>query len=260
VGLPFDEWHRWAEPHHAVQYATPGSDESAQAARDLIWQRQQLCSEIAQRRVHPRDDMLTAVAQAEVDGRPITEDEGAALVQTVIGGGVDTTTATVANGLLHLYRHPEQRAWVLEDIDGRLPDACEELLRYYPPVLKVCRTATSDVEVAGQQLCPGERVALPVVSANRDEDAFERPDEVRLDRFPNRHVTFGLGIHRCVGSNAARAMLHSMIGEVLRRIPDYRILEDEAVPYGPNSVVDGFIRMPMEFTPGVAVGSGVSLP
>jgi cytochrome P450 len=250
IGLETDEWQRWAAPHHAIQHVEHGSPAHAKAIEDLMWQRDQLAEAIRDRLVSPRDDMLTFVANAEVYGRQITPDEGAALLWTVVGGGVDTSTAFVANALLHLSRRHDQRSWLLEDLDGRLPTASEELLRFYPPVRSVSRTVLREANVGGQQLCPHDRVLIPVLSANFDASQFDRADEVVLDRSVNRHATFGIGVHRCVGSSAARFIVQTMLSEILHRIPDFEIDEANSERYGPMSPNDGWVRMPMRFTPG----------
>jgi len=250
LGLEVTEWRRWAEPHHSIQFAEHGTAEHEQAIADLVWQRDQLAAAIRERLETPRDDMITHVANARIDGRPIEPEEGAALLWTVVGGGVDTSTAFVTNALAHLSEHPEQRAWLLEDLDARLPAAIEELLRYYPPVRAVARTVRQEVEVGGQRLCPADRVLLPVLAANFDPEQFDRPGEVILDREPNRHATFGIGVHRCVGSSVARFTVTNMIREVLTRMPDYRFDLEKAVRYRPSSPNDGWVSMPATFTPG----------
>jgi cytochrome P450 len=250
VGIGLEEWHRWAEPHHAVQYAAMGTPEFDAAMSGLQWQRDQLAEMIESRRHSPRDDLLTAVARAEIEGRPLSADDGAALVLTVIGGGVDTTTSVVANVAMYLCRHKDRRSWLIDDIDGRLPNAIEEFLRVFPPVPAVARTVKKDASLGGQQMCPPERALLSVTAANHDASEFEAADEIQLDRSTNRHVTFGIGIHRCVGSNAARAMVRTMLTHLLRRMPDYEVDESRCVRYGPSSAVDGWISVPVTFTPG----------
>jgi cytochrome P450 len=256
IGLEIDDWQRWAAPHHAIQHVDHGSPEYQAAIADLMWQRDQLADAIRDRLESPRDDMLTFVANSKVYGRAITPDEGAALLWTVVGGGVDTSTAFVANALLHLARHQDQRAWLLDDLDARLPAAVEELLRYYPPVRSVARTVLREVELRGQKLCPYDRVLLPVLSANLDAEQFDRADEVVLDRETNRHATFGIGVHRCVGSSAARFIVRTMLSEVLRRLPGYEVDEGSSRRYGPMSPNDGWVSMPITFTPGERRSSG----
>ena len=97
-------------------------------------------------------------------------------------------------------------------------------------------------------------------SANRDETEFDEPDDVELDRFPNRHLGFGIGIHRCLGSNLARATFQSMIQQVLERMPDYAITRDQAQSYPSIAVINGWVQMPATFSPGERIGPGLPLP
>jgi cytochrome P450 len=249
VGIPLDGWQRWADAHHAVQYAEPGSAEYSRAVEDFGWQFEQLTVAIVERRANPRDDMLTSLAQAESGGAPLDPAIGAGVLMTVIGGGVDTTTSLFANALIHLSRHPEHRAWLLEDLNGRVPVAVEEFLRIYPPVRAVARLIKREVDFAGEHMCPGEPVLVPVLSANFDPAQFEEAEQVHLDREVNRHVSFGLGIHRCVGSSVARTVIHIMLEHVLRRMPDVSVDESSGRRYGPMSAVDGWISLPARFTP-----------
>ena len=120
----------------------------------------------------------------------------------------------------------------------------------FSPLPSNARTVTTEVELGGQRLCPGERVLALIASAHRDGAAFEDPDEVKLDRFPNRHASFGVGIHRCLGSNLARAMFRTIVTQVLVRMPDYRIGVGAAERYQSIALVNGFVRIAARFTPG----------
>ena len=121
------------------------------------------------------------------------------------------------------------------------------------------RTVTRDVELAGQHLAAGDRVLLSWAAANRDGAVFDRPDDFIIDRFPNRHAAFGLGMHRCLGSNFARAEFRIVLGEVLRRMPDYRIDFERTERYESIGNVNGYVRMPVTFTPGPRVGTSLVL-
>jgi cytochrome P450 len=110
----------------------------------------------------------------------------------------------------------------------------------------------------GWKFDKGDRVYLAYASANRDPDAFEDPEKLIIDRFPNKHIGFGAGMHRCLGSFLARLMFEVMIGEVLSRIPDYRVIEEEVVKYPTVGLVNGWIHLPATFTPGKKVGATIS--
>jgi cytochrome P450 len=131
-----------------------------------------------------------------------------------------------------------------------IPAATEEFLRYFSPVHAFSRTVARDTELDGQKLHPGERVLLCFGSANRDDAQFPEPDTFVPDRFPNRHVAFGLGKHRCIGSTLARHEFAVMLEEVLRRVPDYKLDRARMKRYPSIGIVNGYVTMPGRFTPG----------
>ncbi|MCW2710788.1 MAG: cinA 6, partial [Marmoricola sp.] len=125
----------------------------------------------------------------------------------------------------------------------------EEYMRWAAPVQALARTVTRPTTLGGQQLAAGDRVLLSWTSANRDEKVFDRVDEVVLDRFPNKHVAWGQGLHRCVGAHMARAMIDIILTEVLTRIPDFKIDEERSRQYPNIGIVNGWAVMPATFTP-----------
>lgn len=126
-------------------------------------------------------------------------------------------------------------------------------MRYFTPTQSLARTVTRDVEIGGQTIKAGDRVFISWAAANRDPEEFDAPNDVVLDRFPNRHSAFGLGAHRCVGSHVGRAQWSVVLEEVLARMPDYRVLRDDVVKYQSVAVVHGYRSIPCEFTPGPRV-------
>ena len=172
----------------------------------------------------------------------------------IVNGGVDTTTYAPGQHL------PLSRSSIRRYGPGssKIPDlmasAREEFLRFYSPVGVHARTVARPIEIAGSKLERGDRVLISWMGANHDPKEFENPDEIVLDRFPNRHAAFGMGIHRCLGSNIARAEFDIVMEQVLRRLPDYRIDRDAALPY-PNQAAPGWIKIPATFTPGRIVGA-----
>ena len=131
-----------------------------------------------------------------------------------------------------------------------IPQACEEFLRYFTPQQGLARTVTKPVTVGDVELQPNDRVLLSWASANQDEAVFDCPNEVVLDRFPNRHTTFGIGIHRCLGSHIARIELVTMVSRVLARMPDFRMDHEAARKYPRIGIINGWINVPATFTPG----------
>jgi cytochrome P450 len=256
-GLPTDQWISYAEPNHALHYARPDTPEMEKAVNGMFWIAAEIARVAAERREDPRDDLISSLATTEVDGELIPIQDVAGILMTVVGGGVDTTTSLFANIVHHLDRHAADKQRLLDDPE-LIPTACEEFLRYYTPAQIVSREVTDEVEVEGQTLCPHERVGVAVASANLDESVFEDAGHVRIDRLPNRHAAFGMGIHRCVGSHLARAMIQTMVTDFLAQMPDYRVL-DGAQPYG-SPIVLGWVTMPISFTPTELVEGDIPLP
>ena len=178
---------------------------------------------LEERRDQPRrDDLISVLLEAEIDGRPLDEDEQLFTMTLLLLGGLDTTTSAIAMALAHLADHPDDRARLLADPD-LLDTAVEEFVRVATPVQGLGRTVTTDTELGGCPLRAGDRVFLLWASGNRDADAFDRPDEVVLDRHPNHHLGFGAGPHRCVGSHAGKLMVKIALQELLPWLGDYGI-------------------------------------
>ncbi|HEY8216153.1 MAG TPA: cytochrome P450 [Acidimicrobiia bacterium] len=249
LGLPVEDWAKYAEPTHEVVYTRPGTLEFDKAVAGQQWMFQTLYQEIVDRRASPRDDVLTELVTTEVDGRTLTDEELLSMLNTVINGGVDTTTSLLANAIEHLDRDRETRR-LLIDAPELVPSATEEFLRYFSPVQAFSRTVIQDTELGGQRLERGDRVLLCFASANRDEAQFPDPDSFVPDRFPNRHMAFGLGKHRCIGSTLARHQFAIVLDQVLARMPDYEIDRERTERYPSIGIVNGYIRMPAGFTPG----------
>jgi cytochrome P450 len=253
VGLPLDDWEHYADLFHATIAHRPGHPEFDQAVANVPAMLARLGAVAADRRAAPGDDMLSALVQLEVDGRPLTDDELRSVLWNLVGGGLDTTTSLASLSLLHLDEHSEFRQQLIEHPE-LVDTATEELLRFFSVNETLTRTVTRDVELGGQQLCRGDHLMLSWLSANRDDAVFDRPDEVVLDRAPNPHLAFGVGPHRCIGMHLARTMFQVLLGEVLARIPDYRVDRSATQLYAGNPELNGVVRMPVTFTPGPRVG------
>ncbi|ROO87278.1 cytochrome P450 [Actinocorallia herbida] len=176
----------------------------------------------AHRRANPADDLLTNLVQAEIDGHGLTDDDIGAFMLLMATAGNDTTKQTTSHTMLSLAAHPEQRDWLMKDFDGRIMGAIEEFVRHATPVMTFTRTASRDVELNGAQIAAGDKVAMFYCSGNRDESVFDNAAAFDLSRprFP-RHVAFGGGgTHFCLGNGVAKVQLRSIIGELLRRLPD----------------------------------------
>ncbi|MCY4547672.1 MAG: cytochrome P450 [Defluviicoccus sp.] len=169
----------------------------------------------------PEPDLIRVMMDGSLNGVPLEEKHVLGTLNLLMVAGIDTTWSAIGASLLHLGRHPDDRRRLIEE-PGLMPTAVEELLRAYAPVT-MAREVRQDVELVGCPMKKGEMVLLSFPAANRDPAMFPDADKVVLDRQENRHAAFGIGIHRCVGSNLARMELRVAIEEWLGRIPDYRV-------------------------------------
>ncbi len=196
------------------------------AAREHLYQ---LGADLARhRREHPSDDLLTNLVNAEVDGQRLTDDDIGAFMVLFTVAGNDTTRNTTSLAMVAFDRNPDQRAYVSQDVDGRIMPAVEEFVRHGSPVMQFTRTALVDTELGGQHIAQGDKVCIFYCSGNRDESVFERPHAFDVSRAKNPHVGFGGGgPHFCVGAGLARSQLRAVVGELLTRIPDIEVGEPE---------------------------------
>ncbi|WP_437675056.1 cytochrome P450 [Sorangium sp. So ce131] len=175
-----------------------------------------------QRRNAPRDDMLSLLMAAEVDGERLSYTEFGGFFNLLLTAGHDTTKNLLSNGMLTLLEHPDQRRRLLED-PALLPTAIEEMLRFTPPVYYFRRSAVRDTEIGGQRIAAGDKVVLWYVSANRDEEVFSDPQTFDVGRTPNEHLSFGVGPHVCLGLALARLEARVAFEELLRRLPEMEL-------------------------------------
>ena len=179
---------------------------------------------LAERKAERRDDLLSHLVDAEVAGEKLTDDEILGICFLMLLAGLDTVTDALECDWVYLARHPDQRQRIIDDPDI-IPQAVEELLRYESPVTGVARITAADVEIGGCPMPKGTHVGVSIGAANTDERAIPDAASVDLTRNPNRHLAFGAGVHRCLGSHLARLELRVAMREWHRRIPHYRIPE-----------------------------------
>jgi cytochrome P450 len=254
LGVDVSDWMFYAEPFHNALGYPPDSTEYNDAVAGLQEIVERIRALIAERRQNPGADLISHVAGAEIGGKPIDDEEAMSVVYTLFSGGVDTTTTLLVNIFAYLSRNPEARAFLLADM-SRLPVATEEFMRMFTPVQALARTVRKPTVLGGQSLSPGERVLLAYASANRDASTFENPDECQLDRMPNPHVSWGVGLHRCLGSHLARLSVELILNEVLTRMPDFAIDEQLSRQYPNLGIVNGWATMPATFSPGKRISS-----
>jgi cytochrome P450 len=203
-------------------------------------------AQIEDHRQHPRDDLTSFLIDARVEGQPLSQEHIRGTMVLLLLAGIDTTWSAIGASLWHLAQHPEDRRRMAEQPE-LMPTAVEELLRAYAPVT-MARLVAEDTEFGGQQLHAGEWVLLPFPAANRDPAMFDGADDVVIDRAVNRHCSFGLGIHRCLGSNLARMELRVALEAWLARIPDFELADPGAVRWsagqvrGPRALQLRFLR------------------
>ena len=254
MGLPHDNWRLYANLFHSVMAVPQDSDEYANVIAAVPSVLDDLLKFAATRRADPRDDLTSFLVQFEFDGKRLTDAQLIDILWNLIAGGVDTTTSQTALSLLHLGTHPGLRQQLI-DRPELYETATDEFLRYFSVNQQLTRTVTRDIVLGGQQLRRNDRLIISWLAANHDEHEFERPDDVVLDRAPNRHVAFGLGPHRCIGSHLARDMFAVMVKAVLDRIPDYRVDAGGVHEYLGNPSMTGLGKLPVTFTPGVPRGT-----
>jgi cytochrome P450 len=171
----------------------------------------------ASRREHPTEDLASAIANARVDGEPLSDIDTASYYVIIATAGHDTTSATISGGLQALIENPDQRRRLTDNLE-LMPTAVEEMIRWVTPVKEFMRTATADTTVRGVPIAKGESVYLSYVSANRDEEVFEDPFRFDVGRDPNKHLAFGYGVHFCLGAALARMEVNSFFTELLPRL------------------------------------------
>jgi cytochrome P450 len=199
------------------------------------------------RREEPGDDMLTWLVEAEFEGRAMEDWEIASFFVMLSGGANDTSAHASGMSLVVLDEHPDQKAWLLEDFEGRIDSAVDELLRFNPPLTHFRRTATQDYEIAGKTIRAGDKVVLWYISGSQDEAVFDDPDRLDLSRSnANRHVTFGGGgPHFCLGSALGKQLVKCALREVYTQLPDFKVGDPE---YVFSNFINGVRRVPASWT------------
>jgi cytochrome P450 len=189
---------------------------------------------VADHRRSPRDDLVSYLIDLEIDGVSLSDQHVIGTIALLLIAGIDTTWSAIGASLWHLAQHPEDRARLVAEPEV-MTFAVEEFLRLYAPVT-MARIVARDTEIGGCPVAEGDWVLLPFPAANRDPEAFEDPERFVVDRERNRHAAFGLGIHRCLGSNLARLELRVAVEEWLRRVPDFELSDPDAVRWSTGQV------------------------
>ncbi len=190
--------------------------------------------QIADHVTTPRDDLTSYLLDVELDGQKLSPEHVRGSVVLLLIAGIDTTWSAIGSSLWHLAHHPEDRRRLVAEPE-LMPTAIEEFLRAYAPVT-MARLVTKDHDFHGCSMKTDDWVLLPFPAANRDPELFDRADEVVIDRAENRHAAFGLGIHRCLGSNLARLELRVAVEEFLARFPEFELADPDAVVWSTGQI------------------------
>ena len=240
LGLPETERHRlrpWSAQIvrlYEKDYTTQDEERAESATTEFA---AMLTDLAAERRADPRDDLISALVAVRDQGDRLSENELIATCMLLLNAGHEATANAAGNGLWALFRHPDQMVRLREN-PTLLPSAVDEMLRYDAPLQLFHRYVLEDMEYGGFELRGGEQIGLLYGSANRDSQAFDRPDEFDVERAPNRHLAFGAGVHFCLGAQLARLELEVLFGTLLSRLPMLR-LDGEPPRYRPGLVFRG---------------------
>ena len=245
LGAPPEDWEqfrRWSDA--AVGGADPDVElDPLTAMAELHQYFEQL---VADRRKELRDDILSVLVAAEIDGERLSDQDLLTFAWTLMVAGNETTRNLIALGTLALIAHPHERQKLIED-PALMPGAVEEMLRWCSPVTHMARRATVDVELGGQQVKAGDFLVMFYGSANRDQAVFgDDAEEFKVDRSPNTHVAFGFGEHLCLGASLARLEARAMFEGLLRRFPNLELVGE--VTRMRSAMVPGVKRMPVRMS------------
>ena len=228
------------------EMAREGSADAAESFMAVVMEMFAYFTQLtASRREHPTDDLASAIANAKINGQPMSDMDTLSYYAIVASAGHDTTSAGIAGGLLALIQNPDQLARLQNDM-SLIPTAVEEIIRWVVPVKEFMRTAQADTEVRGVKIKKGDAVLLSYASANRDEEVFDNPDTFDVGRDPNKHLSFGYGVHFCLGASLARMEINSFLTELIPRIRSIELAgEPELIS---TLFVGGLKRLPIRVT------------
>jgi cytochrome P450 family 142 subfamily A polypeptide 1 len=252
LGMPEEDFEtllRWSEDMLAATSATASPELQERAQQAGIEYATYALEAIATRRERPKDDLLSTLVHAEIDGHSLDEEALIHESLLILVGGDETTRHVITEGTLALMNFPDQRMKLIDD-PTKVPNAVEELLRWVSPIKNMNRTATRDTELRGLRVREGDRLLLLYPSGNRDERVYDNPNLLDVERSPNPHVAFGgYGTHHCLGASLARLELRIMFEELGRRLPDLELASDDPLPQRASNFITGIEAMPVRFTP-----------
>jgi cytochrome P450 len=255
IGIPVADrtrFLRWGEAIMNLSYAIAGGDEAAKAIREHAAVKEEmktyLTEVLPERRRAPKDDLLTRLVEAEVDGEHLTEEEILGFFQLLLSAGTETTTNLINNAILCLIEYPDQLTRLRAE-PQLLSSAIEEVLRYRSPGQIMFRSAKRDIELHGQVIPAGKLVLAMLGSANRDPMKFRDPDRFDITRDPNPHIAFGHGIHFCLGASLSRLEARVALEDLLEHMKGFELASPE--PWVPRKGLHvlGPLHLPIRFEP-----------
>jgi cytochrome P450 len=249
IGLPVEDAPMLVELVQRFFTHDPGREGMTTAGLAALGELTEYCLDrIREARRDPGDQptALHAIARFAPEGRLFSDEDAASHVTMLVIGGTETFPKTLANGLLRLWQHRDQRKLLIDD-PSRIPAAYDEILRFDMPTQFLCRTLVEDYELRGEKMAAGQAVMLLYASANRDELEFDEPDRFDVLRRPQRILSFGAGTHACLGTHVARMEGRVCFERILARVPDYEIVEREAVRLQ-TEFVQGFASLPIRLS------------
>lgn len=256
IGFPREMWPKireWSEitMHESGQNSPDGSPSSfSERSQNAIMEFAGVMMElIAERRAEPKDDLISIWSTTEQGGRKWNEGEIISEALLVLDGGAETTRTVIGAIIRELALQQDQRQLLIDRPDLLAETAVEEFIRWVTPILNMRRTVTVDFEFHGKQMKAGDEVLLMYASANRDERVFSDPDRFDVTRSPNNHIGFGFGTHFCLGSSLARIEIRIMFEELLKRLPDWRLVPGTEPKILGATFTRAYDRVDIEFTP-----------
>ena len=252
LGIPLEDGVSLYPLTEAI-HAAPGSqppEATLKAVMKLLRYAHQVWED---KRAHPSDDIASMIANGWIDGVPIDEMDFNLYFLLLVGAGGDTTRNLVTGGVLALLEHPGELARLRADVDGLLPTAIEEMLRWVSPFVYMRRTAKQAVRLGQTEIAAGDKVVMYYGAANRDPGAFEDPERLDLTRKPNDHVAFGGGgPHFCLGAHIARIEIEELLREVVTRMADLELAGEPV--WLQSNFVSGLKHLPVRYRPGARSG------
>jgi cytochrome P450 len=242
-----DRFKRWSDEVVSLLGTGLGGEsrelpmETFEAMRDYFTA---MCDE---RRVRPRNDLISGLVAAEVDGSRLSGDEMLQMLILLLVAGNETTTNLIGNAIIEFMNYPAQLQRVVED-PALIPTAIEEVMRYCSPVQATARRPRHEMQIGGETIETGQTAVVWLASANRDPQVFADPDTFDVGRTPNRHLGFGLGVHFCLGAPLARLEAKVALEEFLKRVKDFHRTDDNPLPRVPTFIMRGVRELPIAWT------------